>query len=149
MWSENFHARFFSDRKTLSLQIWAGPVLRHMSWPGMAHSVTTRLRSFDRLERTSSHHDFAAFAAIAAEKKRIPPANSIGRVRKSGPRVRIDVAGDGFLYKMARLMVGAMVRVTLIKWIPAEIARRLNSGAPDGFRYVAPAAGLYLAKIWY
>jgi tRNA U38,U39,U40 pseudouridine synthase TruA len=50
---------------------------------------------------------------------------------------------------MVRLMVGAMVRVALDKMDPAEIAIRLKSGRADGFRYVAPAAGLYLVKIWY
>jgi len=50
---------------------------------------------------------------------------------------------------MVRLMVGAMTRVALGKIDVSEIASRLKSGQPEGSRFVAPAEGLYLVKIWY
>ena len=69
--------------------------------------------------------------------------------RQNGPRITIEIAGNGFLYKMVRLMVGAIARVALGKMKPDEITARLDSGQADGFRFVAPADGLYLVKIWY
>jgi len=85
---------------------------------------TARSRSLERGgENFVGTHDFAAFGSQSRRKRKgYPPHNSVVRVRKSGPRVRIDVAGDGFLYKMVRLMVGAMARVALDKMDPAEIA---------------------------
>lgn len=150
--SENFHARFSAIGKLYRYRIWARPILTPHEL-GRAWHIPSPL-DVDLLSAVGENfvgtHDFAAFAANRGkrEKDTTRTIRSV-RVRKSGPRVRIDVAGDGFLYKMVRLMVGAMVRVTLDKMDPAEIARRLNSGRADGFRYVAPAAGLYLAKIWY
>ena len=80
-------------------------------------------------------HDFAAFAANRGKKEK-DAARTIWsvRVRRSGPGVTIDVAGDGFLYKMVRLMVGAMTRVAVNKMDLSEIAARLKSGRADGSR---------------
>jgi len=50
---------------------------------------------------------------------------------------------------MVRLMVGAMARVALNKMKIDEISVRLKSGRADGSRFVAPAEGLYLVKVWY
>jgi len=37
------------------------------------------------------------------------------RVRQKGPCVTIEFDGEGFLYKMVRLMVGALVKCALGK----------------------------------
>jgi tRNA U38,U39,U40 pseudouridine synthase TruA len=50
---------------------------------------------------------------------------------------------------MVRLMVGAMTHVALGKMDLSDIAARLQSKRTDGSRFVAPAEGLYLVKIWY
>jgi tRNA pseudouridine38-40 synthase len=101
-------------------------------------------------EKFVGRHDFAAFAANRGKKEAstVRTIRSV-RVRKDGPLRTIDVAGDGFLYKMVRLMVGAMTRVAIGKMELAEIERRLNSGRAEGLRFVAPAEGLYLVRIWY
>ena len=101
-------------------------------------------------ERFVGTHDFAAFAANRGKKEE-NTARTIWsvQIRLNGPRVIIEVAGDGFLYRMVRLMVGAMTRAALGKMDPDEITLRLKSGRADGFCFVAPAEGLFLAKIWY
>jgi len=48
-----------------------------------------------------------------------------------------------------RLTVGAMVLAAQGKLELGEIASRLKSGRSGGPRFVAPAAGLYLVKVWY
>jgi hypothetical protein len=42
-----------------------------------------------------------------------------------------------------------MTRVALAKMDLSEIGTQLKSGETDGSRFVAPADGLYLVKIWY
>ena len=61
-------------------------------------------------------HDFASFAANRGkpEPSTIRTINSV-RVRQKGPCVTIEFDGDGFLYKMVRLMVGALVKCALGK----------------------------------
>src|SRR5438067_5441350 len=150
--SQKFHARFSATGKLYRYRIWAAPVLPPLEF-GRAWHISPPL-DVDLLKAAGQkfigRHEFAAFAANRGKKERdtTRTIQSV-RMRRNGPRVSIDVAGDGFLYKMVRLMVGAMVRVALHKTDPAEIAIRLKSGRADGFRYVAPATGLYLVKIWY
>ena len=71
------------------------------------------------------------------------------RVRKKGPSVTIEFDGDGFLYKMVRLMVGALVKCALDKMRIEEITSRLHSGKVGSARFVAPAEGLYLVRVRY
>jgi tRNA pseudouridine38-40 synthase len=71
------------------------------------------------------------------------------RVRKKGPCVTIEFDGNGFLYKMVRLMVGALVKYALGKMRIEEIPSRLHSGKVGSGRFVAPAEGLYLVRVRY
>jgi len=150
--SQKFHARFSATGKLYRYRIWAAPVLPPLEF-GRAWHVSQPL-DVDLLKTAGQkfigRHDFAAFAANRGKKEKdtTRTIRSV-RVRRNGPCVSIDVAGDGFLYKMVRLIVGAMVRVALHKMDLSEIDARLKSGRADDSRFVAPAEGLYLVKIWY
>src|SRR4029453_6208951 len=67
-------------------------------------------------------HDFAAFAANPGEPESntIRTINSV-RIRQKGPCITIEFDGDGFLYKMVRLMVGTLVKCALGKMPLEEI----------------------------
>jgi tRNA pseudouridine38-40 synthase len=150
--SQKFHARFSATGKLYRYRIWAAPVLPPLEL-GRAWHISSPL-DVDLLKAAGQKfigtHDFAAFAANRGkqEKDTIRTIRSV-RIRRSGPRITVDVAGDGFLYKMVRLMVGAMTRVALNKMELGEIDTWLKSGRADGSRLVAPAEGLYLVVIWY
>jgi len=150
--SQNFHARFSAKGKLYRYRIWAAPILPPLEF-GRAWHISTSV-DVDLLKSAGQkfvgRHDFAAFAANRGKKeaRTVRTIRSV-RVRKDGPLRTIDVAGDGFLYKMVRLMVGAMARVALGKMQLSEIETRLRSGPTDGQRFVAPAEGLYLVRIWY
>jgi len=150
--SQKFHARFSATGKLYRYRIWAAPILLPLEL-GRAWHISLPL-DVELLkaagEKFIGQHDFAAFAANRGKKeKETTRTISSVRIRGSGPRITIDVAGDGFLYKMVRLMVGAMTRVALGKMDLSEIANRLQSARADSSRVVAPAEGLYLVKIWY
>ena len=150
--SHNFHARYSAKGKLYRYRIWSGPILPpfevrrawHIGSP-LDHDL---LRAAGN--KFVGMHNFAAFAANRGKKEE-NTTRTIWSVetRQNGPRITIEIAGNGFLYKMVRLMVGAIARVALGKMKPDEITARLDSGQADGFRFVAPADGLYLVKIWY
>ena len=150
--SQQFHARFSAKGKLYRYRIWAGPILPPLEF-GRAWHVSRPL-DVDLLKSAGrklvGRHDFAEFAANRGQKEEstIRAIQSVV-VRKKGVCVTIDVAGDGFLYKMVRLMVGAMATVALGKMQLSEIETRLRSGRTNGQRFVAPAEGLYLLRIWY
>jgi tRNA pseudouridine38-40 synthase len=150
--SEKFHARYSAKGKLYRYRIWAAQILPPLEF-GRTWQISTAL-DVDLLKAAAQlfvgKHDFAAFAANRGKKEEntIRTIRSV-RVHKSGPSIMIDIRGDGFLYKMVRLMVGAMARVALGKMDPSEITARLKSGRAEGSRFVAPAEGLYLVKVWY
>jgi tRNA pseudouridine38-40 synthase len=150
--SQKFHARFSATGKLYRYRIWAAAILPPLE-RGRAWHIFSPL-DVDLLKAAGQKfigtHNFAAFTANRGEKEKDTTRTiSSVRIRRSEPRITIDVAGDGFLYKMVRLMVGAMTRVALAKMDLSEIGTQLKSGETDGSRFVAPAEGLYLVKIWY
>jgi tRNA pseudouridine38-40 synthase len=95
-------------------------------------------------------HDFAGFAANRGkpEPSTIRTINSV-RVRQKGQCVTMEFDGDRFLYKMVRLMVGALVKWALGNVRMEEITSRLHSGKVGFARFAAPAEGLYLVRVRY
>jgi tRNA pseudouridine38-40 synthase len=61
----------------------------------------------------------------------------------------IEFDGNGFLYKMVRLIVGALVRCALGKMRIEDITSRLHSGKIGSDRFTAPAEGLHLVRVRY
>ena len=71
------------------------------------------------------------------------------RIRKEGPCLTIEFHGDGFLYKMVRLIVGSLVKCALGKMRIEDVAARLDSGQMGPTRFAAPAEGLFLVRVRY
>ncbi len=150
--SKHFHARLSAKGKIYRYRIWTGPVLPpfeyRRAWH-VAHPLDLRV-----LKAAAKHfvgsHAFASFADNRGkpEPSTIRTINSV-RVRQKGPCVTIEFDGDSFLYKMVRLMTGALVKCALDKMHIEEITSRLHSGKVGSGRFVAPAEGLYLVRVRY
>jgi tRNA pseudouridine38-40 synthase len=152
--SESFHARFSAKGKIYRYRIWNGEVLLPLENGRVWH-----LREpLDRAAITASaqlfvgRHDFVSFAAnrgapITDTKRAMHRV----RVRSSGPLLSIEFEADGFLYKMVRLMIGALVEVGSGKAGAEEIQSRLHHPRRrfSRARHVAPAAGLFLVRVRY
>jgi tRNA pseudouridine38-40 synthase len=145
--SKNFHARLSAKGKIYRYRIWSDPVLLpfeyRRAWH-VPHPLDLKI-----LQKAARHfagtHDFAAFAANRGkpEESTIRTINSV-RVRQKGPCVTIEFDGDGFLYKMVRLIVGSLVKCAL-----GNVTARLHSGQLGAARFAAPAEGLFLVRVRY
>jgi tRNA pseudouridine38-40 synthase len=150
--SNDFHARLSAKGKLYRYRIWAGPVLPPFEY-GRAWHVASPL-AFEVLKTASKHfvgtHDFVGFAANRGkrEKNTIRTIYSV-RVRRSGPCVTLDFDGDGFLYKMIRLIVGSLVKCALGKLRVQDLTARLGSAQAGTPRFAAPAEGLFLVRVRY
>ena len=150
--SKRFHARHSAKGKVYRYTIWSAPVLPPFKYGRVWH-VTAPL-DFEVLKGEANHfvgtHDFAGFAA-----NRGRPENSTVRTiysvqaRRHGPCLTIEFDGDGFLYKMVRLIVGAMVNYSLGKLDMKDLTARLHSRPTDSLPYAAPAHGLFLLGVRY
>jgi len=150
--SNDFHARLSAKGKIYRYKTWLSSVLPPFEYGRAWHiprpvDLTILRRAARQFVGT---HDFAGFAANRGkqEKSTIRTIYSV-RVRKTGPCVTIEFDGDGFLYKMVRLIVGALVRSALGKVSIENVAARLNSGQVGTPRFVAPAEGLSLVRVRY
>jgi len=152
--SPEFHARFSAKGKVYRYRIWNGSVLPPLE-NGRAWHVHTPLAVDEMREAAQAFagtHDFAGFAANRGkpEQTTVRTIDAV-QLRRSGRCLTIDFWGDGFLYKMVRLMVGALVRCGRGQSSAGEIEERLQF--PLRFtsreRLVAPAAGLYLVRVRY
>ncbi len=150
--SSNFHARFKIKKKTYRYRIWNAGVLSPFE-VGRAWHISRpldRVRLKSALSLCKGRHDFAAFSANTG--RRIDDTfRTISRasLRGSGSCLAIEVEGEGFLYKMVRLLVGAAVLHAQGEVSLATIKSDLAEGRAHGRRLVAPACGLYLVRVRY
>jgi tRNA pseudouridine38-40 synthase len=163
--SNNFHARLSAKGKIYRYRIWSAPVLPpfeyHRAWH-IPHPLDLKI-----LQKAAEHflgtHDFAGFAANRgksgrrgdtdssrgeSEKSTVRTINSV-RVRQNGPCVTIEFDGDGFLYKMARLIIGSILKCALGKMRIDDVVARLDFGKVGPARFTAPAEGLFLVRVRY
>ena len=150
----SFHARFSATGKTYRYRIWNARVLSPMEI-GRSWHVPLPLDLAALAETAAAlhgTHDFAAFAANRGKPEASTVRTITGvRVRRAGASITIDFSGDGFLYKMVRLLVGALVRCGQGKMPPTRVRELLKSPASSiaAERSVAPAEGLILMRVRY
>lgn len=152
--SSKFHARFSAKGKVYRYRIWNARVLPPLEHGRAWHLARTL--DFERMKAESfafiGRHDFAGFAA----NRGTPPEETTRtihslKLRRTGACIQLEVFGDGFLYKMVRLIVGALVRCGQGRAPAGEIQSRLAiplRSFPTA-RLVAPAGGLYLVRVRY
>jgi tRNA pseudouridine38-40 synthase len=150
--SRDFHARLAAKGKLYRYKIWSGPVLPPFEY-GRAWHVVGPL-DLEVLKAAAKHfvgtYDFAGFAANRGkrEKSTLRTIYAV-RVRRNGSCVTLDFDGNGFLYKMVRLIVGSLVKCALGKLRVEDLTNRLASAQAGAPRLTAPAEGLFLVRVCY
>jgi tRNA pseudouridine38-40 synthase len=150
--SQQFHARLSAKGKIYRYRIWSGTVLPPLEYGRAWHLPQTL--NFEELKKAADQfigtYNFAAFAANRGrpEASTIRTIHSV-QVQRRGPHITIEFDGNGFLYKMARLMVGALAQCALGKQTSIDITNQLLSGEWIGRRFVAPPGGLILVRVRY
>jgi tRNA pseudouridine38-40 synthase len=146
----SFHARFSAKGKVYVYRIWNAPVQSPFEL-GRSWHLTGDI-DIDVLKRCAEQligtHDFSAFAANRGKPSE-DTVRTIHRidVRRRGCVLTLTFQGDGFLYRMVRLMTGTMMRCAQRRADPTLIERLLSGQGKSSF--AAPAEGLYLARVIY
>lgn len=155
--AEDFHARFSAKSKTYSYFLATDPVL-HPLLAGRAWHLP-RLLDPETLAQALQHyvgtHDFKAFAALRGNETedtcytRTITEASLSPV-DGGYIIRFT--GDGFLYKMVRLLTGAAVQAAQGRLRLDDHLALLDQSPelPHGRSpFCAPGDGLTLSKVDY
>lgn len=153
----DFHARFSAHGKIYEYLIETSPVLS----PFQAGRVWHRPRGMEAsalaaaLSVYEGTHDFRRFAARRGNEPSLPPADYYIRtlysahLQQEGSLLRLRFHGDGFMYRMVRLLVGGAVHASSGRPGNIDLQEMLSNPMGDKCRYCAPAEGLYLKQVLY
>ena len=153
----DFHARFSATGKIYHYDLCTDPILPPLK-AGLAWHLPRSLDATELARALSlfvGRHDFHAFAAYRGNEK---PDMDWHRTIHSADLTtlpdgyRITYCGDGFLYKMVRLITGAAVHAAQGRMLMEDLAALLDqpNDLPLGKSPLcAPADGLYLQEVLY
>ena len=102
-------------------------------------------------DRLVGKYDFSAFSATRGDGSYEDPVKDVWRleIKKSGKKIKIITEGSGYLYKMVRSIVGALVDVGRNKLSPDQIQVILESKKRSRHVVTAPPHGLFLDQVFY
>ena len=94
-------------------------------------------------------HDFAAVRSVGTDVKSTVRTVHYFEVTRRDKLIEFKVCANGFLYNMARAMVGTTVYAAEGKFPPEAIGRILEEGNRTSAGPTVPAGGLYMSRLWY
>jgi len=99
--------------------------------------------------RIVGRHDFTTFRAAGCQAT--SPIRTLDRlaVTRTGDEIRIEASARSFLHNQVRSMVGSLKLVGEGRWTPDDMAAALAAADRTRCGPVAPACGLYLARVDY
>jgi tRNA pseudouridine38-40 synthase len=150
--SADFHAQYSAVGKVYRYRIWNAAIFHPLEL-GRSWHVPQPL-DFDILraasDRLTGTHDFASFAANRAKaaEKTTRTIHQI-RIQHRKELVALEFDGDGFLYRMVRMLTGTLVRIASRRADFSWIAELLAARGKSKTNCTAPAGGLYLVSVKY
>lgn len=156
----DFHARFDAKGKVYRYRIWRA----HMMSPfelGRAWHVFGNLddSALDACAAIlAGTHNFSRLSANRgdmSEQERRQNPEDVTRtlcradILREREVLELELEGDGFLYKMVRLMVGTMIHVARGRDSVAWFRSLLDDPAGAKSHHMAPPEGLYLVRVLY
>ena len=94
-------------------------------------------------------HDFAAVRSVGTETRTTVRTVHYFDIARKGNLLECRVCADGFLYNMARAMVGSCVYAAEGKFAPGDIPAILQGRNRTDAGPTAPPQGLYMTGLWY
>jgi tRNA pseudouridine38-40 synthase len=156
--AEAFHARFDATGKRYRYLIYTGstlpPLLHDRAWhcPGQLDKPLLEQAAAELVGR----HNFRRLSSKrqdVAEHSEEPhhTTRQLQQItmQSHGPLLTLTVEGSGFLYRMVRVIIGSLIHLGRGRCSLADFRQLLQQ--PEGPRSTqcAPAAGLYLQRIYY
>lgn len=158
--AEGFHARFDSKGKKYVYKLTAGcepEVFKKNYYYQLKENLDVQAMR-EAAKHIVGTHDFKCFQASGGEEKE----TTVRTVRsleilsseacegeKKYQKIDIEIAGDGFLYNMVRIITGTLVEVGLGKRTPESVKTIIKSMDRTKAGHTAPPQGLYLVEVYY
>lgn len=148
---ERFHARLSATQKTYTYRI-------HNSDTPDIFMRKYRVSIEQKLDveemrlaaqKLCGTHDFIAFCSNKHYKKSSVRTVKEIRIEQEGENLTISMTADGFLYNMARILVGTLVEIGLHQRKTDTIDEIFASKRRENAGETAPARGLCLTEVRY
>lgn len=154
--SADFHPRYDVVSKEYEYLIYNGrerdPFLRDRVWHIPTPIDDSALSAMQQAAAAFvGTHDFSALRAASADTDPGDATRTVfsASVARCGDMISFRVRADGFLYHMVRIMAGTLMAVANGRLAAADIPALLCSGDRRRAGVTAPAAGLYLDRVFY
>ena len=148
---ESFHARFNA----------IGKKYRYVIYNSRQRSALHRNRAYfvpyslelhlmeKAMEYFVGTHDFTAFKASDSSVKTSVRTITGTWLKKEDEIITFEVAGNGFLYNMVRIIAGTIIEAGMGKIAPDSIPYIIESRDRKKAGRTAPPHGLYLMEVYY
>ncbi|MDR0446954.1 MAG: tRNA pseudouridine(38-40) synthase TruA [Oscillospiraceae bacterium] len=148
---EDFNAILSCEKKEYIYKIRSSR-LRDPFMNGRAYFYHSRL-DVEKMRRAARDfvgtRDFAAVRSVGTETKTTIRTVYHCELDRDGDELTVRICADGFLYNMARAIVGTLLYVSEGKIAPDGIDAILQARDRRAAGPTAPPQGLYLARVWY
>ena len=94
-------------------------------------------------------HDFAAVRSVGTDVQTTVRTVYHFIVERQGNLLTCRICANGFLYNMARAMVGTVIYAAEGKFLPEAVTEILDGKNRTAAGPTAPPGGLYMTQLWY
>ncbi|MEX1551534.1 tRNA pseudouridine(38-40) synthase TruA [Enterococcus sp. C50] len=148
---ERFHARYNASGKKYSYYVWNNPIPTaferyHSFYVPQELNLDAMNEACKRLVGT---HDFIGFSALKKSKKSTTRTVEKITIEKDGSMLHFTFVGNGFLYKMVRIMMGTLLEIGAGKMPVAAIDEIFEQKVRKSAGETVPAQGLFLDEVYY
>lgn len=147
----DFHARYWAREKryryTFCIAPYRQPLARLYSYHCHRPVDVEAMRRAGEL--LVGRHDFAAFRASGGSARTTVRTITRLTLTEDPPFLYLDVAADGFLYNMVRIIAGTLLEVGTGQRSIDQVARALKTGRREDAGRTLPPHGLCLEEVVY
>lgn len=147
----NFHSRFDAKKKIYTYKIY-NHRFHNVFKRKYSHHVKDKL-DLNKMREVAStfigEHDFKSFTALKSKKKSTVRKIYSIDITENNNEISIVFTGNGFLYKMIRILSGTLIEAGLGKISKKEVEKILFEKNRSFAPQTAPSQGLFLTDVIY
>ncbi|MDL2323647.1 tRNA pseudouridine(38-40) synthase TruA [Ruminococcaceae bacterium OttesenSCG-928-A16] len=148
---QGFHARYSASGKQYRYVFLSSSVDDPLA-PGLYYRVAPGLNAAEMNKAGKllvGKHNFASFMSAGSDIEDTVRTVHNLTVTPEGERVFVDIAADGFLYNMVRIIAGTLLKVGNGRLPATQVQAVLQAQNRAAAGETMPAKGLFLSKVFY
>lgn len=149
----NFHARYKTKGKRYCYYIYEGyaPPCETRYCLSLGNFKLDVEKMNEAAKTLLGTHNFIAFSANRGRDDKDNPVKTLRKleIKRRGKRIKLTTEGSGYMYKMVRMLTGALMEVGFGHLEISDIRKILDAQVRTNKFPTAPSKGLFLEKVFY